>query len=130
MRAPEKPAVGFAGELVDLGFDWSRATMVAHVALPLDAFDGFTKGVGVPPTPDDRDDPAKVRMVALLSCRRPVHPQREGDVIAVAAIELLIRLIEDGAMLSPVNMAAFSHALMLHRGGWEKSVPPDRGEVR
>ena len=119
----------FVGELARLAIDNGRRTLVVYVGVPLCEFDALQKGLGLPPRPEDLDDPAHMRAVALLPCRTVRHPQGEADVLAEAMARELTALFRDGHLgdrLRPVlheQMAALFDAA---EAAW--LLPPARSE--
>lgn len=90
-----RPAA-FVGDLVDLGLDCPAATAVAQVAIDVHDVARFLNEVGVPPSMAAyRSAPSSAPAVLILPCRRARHPERDIDVAAEAAIDLLERVVRE-----------------------------------
>jgi hypothetical protein len=69
---------------------------VVGVGIDLGSIHSFFEQVGFPPGLDQYTAaPVLAPAVLVLPCRRPLHPERDLDVAAEAAFELLERYVRD-----------------------------------
>ncbi|WP_267422741.1 hypothetical protein [Methylobacterium sp. GC_Met_2] len=98
IKGSEAREGAYAGQFVDVTFDWSRRHFVAHLSFPLQHLDGFLKEVGIPPHPADRGELGHQIPVVLLACYGPTGAIPDHEVIAASAIDTLIRLAGQGRL--------------------------------
>lgn len=125
-----RPAA-FVADLVDVSLDCPAATGVVHAAIDVHDVARFLSDVGVPPTlAAYRAAPEAAPAVLILPCRRARHPERDLDVAAEAALDLLERIFRDRLASERKLASAESLALRLARLMGEIAESGDVASVR
>ncbi|MGX5773913.1 hypothetical protein [Methylorubrum zatmanii] len=125
-----RPAA-FVADLVDVGLDCPAATAVVRAAIDVHDVARFLSDVGVPPTlAAYRAAPETAPAVLILPCRRARHPERDVDVAAEAALDLLERFVRDRLASDRRLAGAENLALRLVRLTGEIAESADVASVR